>query len=330
MQTKPTILIVGGAGYIGSHINCALHERGYNTIIFDNLIYGHESFVQWGKFVLGDLADKNQLRLLFSQYHIDAVMHFAAYAYVGESVTEPYKYYVNNVVNTLNLLEVMREFDVNKFVFSSTCAVYGNPIEMPITETHPKNPINPYGRTKLMMEHIMEDACKAYGLNYTALRYFNAAGADPEARIGEWHNPETHLIPLILEAALDPKRSITVFGTDYDTPDGTCVRDYIHVNDLASAHILALEQLFEKSGGFVYNLGNGQGFSVKEVIQTALQVTGRDINVVYGERRPGDPSKLVGNSKNIIEELGWAPCSQSLETILQTAWNWLLKKEEQR
>ncbi|WP_027185712.1 UDP-glucose 4-epimerase GalE [Desulfovibrio inopinatus] len=328
IQTKPTILIVGGAGYIGSHINCALNERGYNTIIFDNLVYGHESFVQWGKFILGDLADKNQLRLLFSQYKIDAVMHFAAYAYVGESVTDPYKYYINNVANTLNLLEVMQEFDVKTLVFSSTCAVYGTPQEIPITENHPQNPINPYGRTKLMMEHIMADAAQAYGLGYAALRYFNAAGADPGGRIGEWHDPETHLIPLVLEAARDQSRSITVFGTDYETPDGTCIRDYIHVNDLSSAHCLALDHLFDQPGEYVFNLGNGQGFSVKEIIDSAREITGRGINVIYGQRRPGDPAKLVGNAQKMLSTLNWTPQSSSIKTILQTAWDWLQVKEQ--
>lgn len=316
------ILIVGGAGYIGSHINKELNHQGYETIIFDNLSFGHPEFVKWGNFQEGDLGNIEEIRKLFKEYTIDAVMHFAAFTYVGESVKNPQKYYLNNLRNTLNLLQVMLEEDVKYFVFSSTCATYGTPEEIPITENHPQNPINPYGKGKLMVEQILADYSRAYGLKYASLRYFNAAGADPEAEIGESHQPETHLIPLILDVAMDKKEKIQVYGTDYATPDGTCIRDYIHVMDLADAHIKALKYLKEGGKSDVFNLGNGQGFSVREVIETSQKVTGKTIKVEEVERREGDPPILVGSSSKAQEILNWHPRYDDLAVIIETAWKW--------
>lgn len=316
------ILITGGAGYIGSHVNCMLAEKGYETIVFDNLVYGHREFAKWGHFIQGDLKDKETVMDVFEKYPIEAVMHFAAYAYVGESVSLPHKYYVNNVTNALNLLDVMREHDVRYFVFSSTCATYGNPIKIPIAEDHPLFPINPYGRSKLMVENILSDYASAYGFKYASLRYFNAAGADPKIRIGEWHEPETHLIPLVLDAAIGARKSVRVFGSDYETPDGTCIRDYIHVTDLADAHLRALDYLHRNGGSSVFNLGNGKGFSVKEVVEKARGVTGEDICQEQCDRRPGDPPVLIGSSVKAAEVLGWRPVYHDLSTILETAWSW--------
>lgn len=316
------ILIVGGAGYIGSHVNKELNKRGYETVIFDNLSYGHEDFVKWGNFERVDLEDVERLRELFCKYPIDAVMHFAAFTYVGESVKDPQKYYMNNLKNTLNLLQVMLEFDVKYFVFSSTCATYGNPLKIPITEDHPQNPINPYGRAKLMVENVLEDYSRAYGLKYVALRYFNAAGADADGEIGELHEPETHLIPLILDAASGEREDIKIFGTDYNTPDGTCIRDYVHVTDLADAHIKALEYLKNDGKSDFFNLGNGNGFSVREVIETARKITGKNIKAVEDARRPGDPPVLVGSSKKAREILKWEPKYDKLSKIVETAWKW--------
>lgn len=316
------ILIVGGAGYIGSHVNKELNKRGYETVIFDNLSYGHEDFVKWGNFERVDLEDVERLRELFCKYPIDAVMHFAAFTYVGESVEDPQKYYMNNLKNTLNLLQVMLEFDVKYFVFSSTCATYGNPLKIPITEDHPQNPINPYGRAKLMVENVLEDYSRAYGLKYVALRYFNAAGADADGEIGELHDPETHLIPLILDAASGEREDIKIFGTDYNTPDGTCIRDYVHVTDLADAHIKALEYLKNGGKSDFFNLGNGNGFSVREVIETARKITGKNIKAVEDARRPGDPPVLVGSSKKAREILKWEPKYDELSKIVETAWKW--------
>lgn len=319
------ILIVGGAGYIGSHVNKELHKRGYETVVFDNLIYGHKEFVKWGTFILGDLSDINQIRLVFQNYPIDAVMHFAAFAYVGESVTNPEKYYVNNVVNTMNLLSVMREYDLNNLIFSSTCATYGIPVETPITENHTQNPVSPYGRSKLMVERILQDFNMAYGLRYVSLRYFNAAGADIDAEIGELHNPETHLIPLILDAAIGKRESVQIYGTDYNTPDGTCIRDYIHVLDLADAHILSLEYLLNGGKSDFFNLGNSNGYSVKEVIETTKRITGKDIKILEASRRLGDPSILVGSSEKAKVVLGWKPKYIEISFIIKTAWKWHTK-----
>ncbi|MCG2828617.1 UDP-glucose 4-epimerase GalE [Methanothermobacter sp. K4] len=315
------ILIVGGAGYIGSHVNKFLSERGYETLILDNLTKGHRESVKWGEFIEGDLGDRIILERIFTRYDIEAVMHFAAFTDVGESVQKPGDYYRNNVTNTMNLLDSMLENGVSRFIFSSTCAVYGNPSSIPITEEHPLNPISPYGRSKLMVEEILRDYSDAYGLSYVSLRYFNAAGADPDGEIGELHEPETHLIPIVLDAAMGLRDSVRIFGTDYPTPDGTCIRDYIHVMDLADAHWRALEYLEGERSG-VFNLGNGNGFSVREVIETCREVTGASIRVVEDERRPGDPPELVGSSKMAREILGWKPAFTELEEIIKTAWNW--------
>ncbi|GJM08945.1 MAG: UDP-glucose 4-epimerase GalE [Lysobacteraceae bacterium] len=316
------ILVTGGAGYIGSHACKALQTAGYEPVVFDNLIYGHPWAVKWGPLIRGDLADPQQIEAALDEVKPAAVMHFAAYAYVGESVTNPAKYYRNNVVGSLNLLDAMRNRSIESLVFSSTCASYGIPRVTPIDESHPQNPINPYGRSKLMIEQAMADYSAAYGLRCVALRYFNAAGADPEAEIGEDHSPETHLIPLVLMAAAGIRDSITVFGRDYDTDDGTCVRDYVHVSDLAQAHVLALQALDQGAESAVYNLGNGTGFSVQQVIDACQRVTGRPIKVVDGPRRAGDPPRLVGDASKIINDLGWSPRYADLDTIVETAWNW--------
>jgi len=316
------ILVTGGAGYIGSHCCKALYQKGFHPVTIDNLVYGHKSFVRWGEFFQGDVGNPADLKKCFSRHKIDAVMHFAAYAYVGESVQDPLKYYENNLRNTVELLHAVVENDINYFVFSSTCATYGNPEKTPIDERHPLNPINPYGRTKRMIEEILEDYGAAYGLNYTSLRYFNAAGADPDSEIGEDHNPETHLIPLVLDVAAAKRKSIKVFGTDYATPDGTCIRDYIHVTDLAEAHILALQRLMDGADSSVYNLGNGRGFSVLEVIERAREITARDIAVENSDRRPGDPPVLIASNEKAIAELGWNPVYADLNDIIGTAWRW--------
>lgn len=316
------ILIVGGAGYIGSHTCKELHKQGYNPIVYDNLIYGHREFVKWGEFILGDLEDKEQLELLFSKHHIDAVMHFAAFAYVGESVQDPQKYYQNNVSATLNLLNVMKKHGIDKFIFSSTCATYGDPNYLPIDEQHPQNPINPYGMSKLMVENILKDFSNAYDFRFVSLRYFNAAGCDIDGDIGENHDPETHLIPLVLDAAIGKRESIKIFGTDYDTKDGTAIRDYIHVTDLANAHILALKYLLDGGNSDIFNLGNGIGFSVKDVIECAKKITNIDFKVEKVPRRAGDPATLIGSSDKIITKLKWKPKYFMLEDIISTAWKW--------
>lgn len=316
------ILVCGGAGYIGSHINKALHQEGYETVVFDSLIYGHREAVKWGTFVKGDLANPDDLEAVFRDHDIDAVFHFAAFTYVGESVEDPEKYYYNNVGNTLNLLKVMRKHGCNKIIFSSTCATYGVPEKLPLTEDMPQHPINPYGATKLMVERIFKDYHAAYGLEFVVLRYFNAAGADPDGEIGESHNPETHLIPLVLDAASGKRADIKVFGTDYDTPDGSCIRDYVHVTDLASAHLLALHHLEAGRGSDFFNLGNARGTSVLEVVEAARRVTGRNFKVTLTERRPGDPPKLVGSSEKTMRVLGWRPRFADIDTIVAHAWNW--------
>ena len=316
------ILVCGGAGYIGSHINKQLNREGYETIVFDNLVYGHREAVKWGTFIEGDLANEAEIEAVFSAHKIDAVFHFAAYAYVGESVTEPEKYYYNNVVNTLNLLKVMKRHGCNKLIFSSTCATYGEPKKVPITEDMPQNPINPYGMTKLTVERILKDYQKAYGLQSAVLRYFNAAGADPDGEIGESHHPETHLIPLVLDAASGKREDIKVFGTDYDTPDGSCVRDYIHVADLADVHIRALHYLEEGNPGDFFNLGNTIGTSVLEVVESVKRVTGREFTVTLSDRRQGDPARLVGSSDKARKVLGWEPKYGEIDAIVAHAWKW--------
>ena len=316
------ILIVGGAGYIGSHMAKYLSTRNYRPIVLDNLVYGHREAVKYGPFFEGSMNDSSLLQEIFSGYPISAVMHFAAFCYVGESVEDPAKYYQNNVANTLDLLEVMIEKNVGNFIFSSSCASYGEPLEMPITEEHPQKPISPYGRTKLMVEEILDDFKEAYGLQSVSLRYFNAAGADPEGELGEDHNPETHLIPLVLKTALGQRPCIDIFGDDYPTSDGTCIRDYIHIEDLAQAHLLALERLLAGRPGGQYNLGNAKGYSVKQVIEIARSITGKEIPTRVIERRPGDPAVLISSSQKAINHLGWKPEFPDLETIVETAWAW--------
>ncbi len=320
------ILITGGAGYIGSHTVELFGKLGHDIMVIDNLSKGHKEAVLYGKLVVADTGNKEKMKELLSSFKPDAVIHFAASIEVGESVKDPAKFFENNTVNTLRLLEAMVETKVNNFIFSSTAAVYGNPIKVPIPETHPTNPINPYGKSKLFIEKILEDFNKSYGLNYISLRYFNAAGADPKGRIGESHNPETHLIPLILKAAKGERESIKIFGTDYPTPDGTCIRDFIHVCDLADAHLLALEYLLESGESGVFNCGYGKGFSVKEVITTAKKVTGKDFKVDETERREGDPPILVADSTELKEKLNWKPKYEDLEFIIRTAWNWELNR----
>lgn len=321
------ILVVGGAGYIGSHTNKELNRRGYQTLIYDNLVYGHKESVKWGKLEVGDLAEEEHLERIFQENSIDAVLHFAAYAYVGESVAKPAKYYKNNVCNTIQLLDIMRKYQVNHIIFSSTCATYGVPDKMPITEDMPQKPVNPYGATKWMVERILEDYRKAYGINYCCLRYFNAAGADPEGELGESHMPETHLIPLILDAASGKRESISIFGTDYPTKDGTCIRDYIHVSDLADAHIRALEYLKQGGESTCFNLGNGNGDSVRHVIEVVKQVTGKEFKVKEEKRRAGDPPVLIGSAEKAEKVLRWKPKYAEIETIVEHAWKWHENKE---
>ncbi len=316
------ILIVGGAGYIGSHMCKYLHEQGFGPVVLDNLSLGHRESVQWGPLYKGEMNDENILAEIFSSHSISAVMHFAAYCYVGESVHEALKYYKNNVGASLGLLMAMADHGVDKIIFSSSCATYGEPESLPITEDQPQNPINPYGRSKLMMENIFDDLEEANGLKSVCLRYFNAAGADPAGVLGEDHSPETHLIPLVLQAAKHPEKKLTVFGSDYPTTDGTCVRDYIHVSDLAQAHYLALKHLLDGGGSRKYNLGNGSGYSILDVITVAEEITGRKIDFSYSHRRKGDPAVLVGSSEKISRELGWQPEFNTLKNIVQTAWDW--------
>lgn len=316
------ILVVGGAGYIGSHVNKELYKRGYKTVVYDNLIYGHKEAVKWGIFEYGDLNDIRKLEEIFCKYDIKAVFHFAAFAYVGESVSNPSKYYNNNVANTINLLDVMIRHDVRYIVFSSTCATYGEPTTIPITEDMQQNPINPYGTSKLIVEKILKDYELAYGLHSCCLRYFNAAGDDLDGEIGEWHNPETHIIPLILDAAIGKKESIKVFGTDYNTRDGSCIRDYIHVLDLADVHIRALEFLLKSNQSDCFNLGSGDGMSVLEIIDTAKKITKKEFQVEYAARRHGDPEKLIGSNRKANEILGWTPRYSNIQCILETAWLW--------
>ena len=324
-----TILVTGGAGYIGSHAVLALKNAGYDVIVLDNLSYGHREIVDkvlQVELIVGDTSDRALLDRLFTTHQIDAVMHFAAYIAVGESVKEPGKYYNNNVASTLNLLEAMLAHDINKIVFSSTCAVYGMPQEVPMTERHPHDPLSPYAASKDMVERILSDFDVAFGLKSVAFRYFNACGADPGGLLGEDHTPETHLIPLALLTALKKRETLYIFGTDYDTPDGTCVRDYIHVNDLADAHVLGLEYLLSGGESEVFNLGNGNGFSVREVIETARQVTGSEIPAIESDRRPGDAPILVGSSTKVRQMLGWNPNYADLHQIISHAWQWHQKR----
>jgi UDP-glucose 4-epimerase len=327
-----SVLIVGGAGYIGSHMVKMLLHAGHRVTVFDNLSRGYRDAVLTDDFVQGDLLKSDDLRALLRGRYFDVVMHFSALCYVGESVQYPLMYYRNNVEGTLNLLDVMKDAGIDKFVFSSSCSVYGIPQAIPITEGQPKNPVNPYGWTKLFVENILRDCAEAYGLKSISLRYFNAAGCDPEGVLGERHEPETHLIPLVLKEALRVQQggnpdvtNLSVYGDDYDTPDGTCIRDYIHVQDLCNAHKSAMKLLMNGnvSGAEAYNLGNGKGFSVKEVIEACKRVTGIDIRYRVIERRPGDPPRLVGSAENAKRVLGWEPEFTLLDKIIETAWNWV-------
>jgi len=321
MENKK-VLVTGGAGYIGSHTCKALALAGYEPITYDNFIYGHNWAVRWGPFVKGDIRDREKLDEVFKSHKPIAVVHFAAYAYVGESVHNPGKYYQNNVAGTLTLLEAMRDHSIDKIIFSSTCATYGIPDSILITEDYAQKPINPYGMSKLMIERILDDFDFAHSLRSISLRYFNAAGADYDGDIGESHEPETHLIPLLIETALGKRSSIKVFGDDYNTADGTCIRDYIHVNDLANAHILALHYLLNQGKTNKFNLGNGMGFSVREVIDSVQRISGLKVPYEISERRQGDPAHLVGDASKARELLGWNPQYPELDKIIESAWNW--------
>lgn len=315
------ILVTGGAGYVGSHAVRLLLRNGHDVTIYDNLSRGHRAAVPAGRLVVGELADRAKLADVLRAKNIEAVMHFAAFALVGESVADPALYYENNVVAALSLLEAMRAVGVKKFIFSSTTATYGEPAKMPITEDFPQQPINPYGFTKLVLEHALADYAQAYGWGYAALRYFNASGAAPDGELGEDHDPESHLIPIVLQVALGQRREITIFGDDYTTPDGTCIRDYIHVDDLASAHLKSLERL-APGVELKLNLGTGQGQSVRQVIEACRRVTGHAIPERIGARRPGDPPELVADSTRAQRVLDWQPQYLDIERIVETAWNW--------
>jgi UDP-glucose 4-epimerase len=316
------VLVCGGAGYIGSHMAKWLAIRGHEVCVLDNLSSGHRQAAQWGEFFEGDVGDSAALDRLFSGHRFDAVMHFCAHSLVAESMVRPYDYYNNNVAGTLSLLEIMRRHNVDRLVFSSSAAVFGSPPTGLIDEAQPKAPMNPYGASKWMVERILADAAQAYGLRSVSLRYFNAAGASPDGDIGESHTPETHLIPNVLRAALGVGEALRVFGDDYDTPDGTCVRDYVHVDDLAQAHELALGYMDTHPGAHAFNLGNGQGFSVRQVIATAERVTGQRISYEMAPRRAGDPPALVASSAKALSELGWRPTYVALAPIIETAWRW--------
>lgn len=318
------VLITGGAGYIGSHTVRHLAKNGHQLVVLDDLCYGHEEALAGLNltFHRGNIGDRDLLRSIFSDHQIESVIHFAAFAYVGESVTDPLKYYQNNLAQPLNLLEAVQAAGCRNFVFSSTCATYGEPETQPITEAEPQNPVNPYGQSKLMLEKVLADCDRAWGLKSACLRYFNACGAHPEAVIGEDHNPETHLIPLVLDAALGDRENITICGTDYPTPDGTCVRDYIHVQDLATAHLAALEYLQTEQKSLACNLGTGRGVSVREIIQKAQKITGKPIPVVEGERRPGDPPVLVADPSLAKSLLAWEARYQDVSDSIAHAWQW--------
>jgi len=321
-HSRGTVLVTGGAGYIGCHTCKALAQAGYWPVVYDNLMHGHASAVKWGPLEKGDIRDPSRLSEVFSFYKPAAVLHFAGLAYVGESVLDPGRYYDFNVGGSLVLARAMREHGVMRIVFSSTCATYGAPNKVPIDEDTPQAPINPYGASKLMVERILTDFERAHGIVFTALRYFNAAGADLDGELGEAHDPETHLIPLVLGAASGRRPPLSVFGTDYDTPDGTCIRDYIHVADLASAHVLALCALEKGCARKAYNLGAGRGYSVREVVAAAARVTDLDVPLSLCPRRPGDPASLVSDATKARDELGWQPKASDLETMLRSAWSW--------
>lgn len=319
MSTKK-ILVIGGAGYIGSHMVLYLQEHGFTPIVLDNLSTGHRHAVNEAAFTLGDAKDRAILEALFKEQDVMAVMYFASFIQVGESIHQPGKYYENNVATAIHLLNEIVKARIKYFIFSSSAAVYGEPQYTPIDEQHPLSPINPYGHSKAMVEQILQDFANSYNFSYASLRYFNAAGADPLGRLQEAHDPETHLIPLLLQSLLHHKK-VTLFGTDYPTADGTCIRDYIHVNDLCSAHLLALEALTKGQKQCIYNLGNGRGYSVQEVIQAVEKITGKKVSITYGKRRIGDPAVLVADSRKINKELNWNPEYPNIEEIIQHAWN---------
>jgi UDP-glucose 4-epimerase len=321
------VLVCGGAGYIGSHMVKMLHHNGYEVVTFDNLSTGHRHAVKWGQFVQGDLLNPDDLEALFQAHKFDSVMHFSARSLVAESMENPALYYRNNVIGTLNLLEQMRTSSVKKLIFSSTAATYGNPVSDRIDETHPQVPINPYGQSKLMVEQALRDYSRAYGIDSVSLRYFNAAGCDRDGELGEEHSPETHLIPNILRAAAGEKGyALKIFGDDYATPDGTCIRDYIHVEDLCHAHIKALEYLSHNRGAHAFNLGNGSGFSILQILESAQRIVGREIPYTVDGRRPGDPAILVAEAGRAMKALQWRPGYTSIDTIVETVWEWFQKK----
>lgn len=319
---KKTVLVTGGAGYIGAHACKALAAKGFNPVVFDNLIYGHRSAVKWGPLEIGDLTNEWQIMDAIRRYRPIAVLHFAAFAYVGESVEDPDKYYYNNVTGALNLLRALVREKVNHLVFSSTCATYGNPETIPMDENHPQSPVNPYGAGKLMIERILSDFAAAYGLSSISLRYFNAAGADPDQELGEDHTPETHAIPLAISTALEQRPVFEIFGTDYPTEDGTAVRDYIHVSDLAAAHVAALSYLLEGGATTALNLGTGKGHSVRQVIAAVERISGKTVVMRETPRRSGDPAVLVADASRAERILGWKPVYAGLETIVSSAYAW--------
>lgn len=319
---KGAVLVTGGAGYIGSHTCKALKRAGYNPVSYDNMVYGHEWAVKWGPLEVGDILDRERLDRVLENYQIDAVLHFAAFAQVAESVADPYKYYYNNVVGSLVLLDAMVRHQIKKFVFSSSCATYGIPDKLVVDEETPQKPINPYGASKLMIERMLPDFEVAHGLNWISLRYFNASGADPAGEIGRANANETLLIPVVLDAILGVRPNVSVFGTNFNTPDGTGIRDYIHVTDLAEAHVLALGALENGKASCAYNLGNGVGYSVREVIDASERVTGKKVPVVYAERRVGDPGMLVADATRAKRDLSWAPKIGDIDEIVRTAWIW--------
>lgn len=321
-MSEAAILVIGGAGYIGSHMVMDLLRAGYPTVILDNLSRGHRELLPGGDFVHGDMGNPQDLRAVFARYQVKAVMHFAAHSLVGESVEQPLAYYRNNVANTITLLEEMERANISHFIFSSTAAVYGEPVSTPIAEDHPCAPTNPYGATKLAVERLLADVSHANGMTCSILRYFNAAGADHSGKIGERHQPETHLIPLVLQVATGERESIRIFGDDYPTPDGTCLRDYVHVSDLTRAHLLALEHLLAGGANTTCNLGNSNGYSVRQIIDTAREITGHAIPAETVARRAGDPAVLIADSSKIRRELGWQPAYEDVGDIIRSAWVW--------
>jgi UDP-arabinose 4-epimerase len=322
------VLVTGGAGYIGSHTCKALARAGYAPVAYDNLARGKAWTVKWGPLEIGDIVDTSRLSEVIETYRPSAVIHFAGFGYVGESVEDPARYYRSNVAGTLGLLDAMRRGGIEKIVFSSTCATYGIPRILPISEDEPQRPINPYGASKLMVERILADYRAAYGLKSISLRYFNAAGADPDGELGEDHEPEMHLIPLILDAAAGKRRDFTIFGDDFDTSDGTCIRDYVHVSDLADAHVRALRKLSERESHAAYNLGTGVGVSIGEIIAVVRRITGRDFRVVRGPRRIGDPAVLYADSSRARQHLDWAPCHPEITDMIESAWQWCISGQK--